>query len=140
MLNVFEGTLIWTYNLLGRTTTLPRQKVFRGEGRERRGGGAGTATVAVRYSRQHRRGGIQRICFLRILLFAFELLVCLLAILTIVFALMTDHLTARVQDEVAVVTHTVDVIADCGELASLEGTLLRLQNLLEAISRELRVL
>lgn len=135
MLNVFKGTSIWTYNLLGRTTTLARQKVFRGEGREGRGCGAGTAAVAVRNSRLHWRGRIQRICFLGILLFALELLVCLLAILTIVLALMTDHLTARVQDEVAVITYTVDVIADGGELASLKGTLFRLQDLLKAISR-----
>lgn len=51
MLNMFEGTSIWTYNLLGRTTTFARQEVFRGEGRERRGGGAGTAAIAVRNSR-----------------------------------------------------------------------------------------
>lgn len=55
-------------------------------------------------------------------------------------ALVTDHLTARVQDEVAALADTVNVVADGGELASLEGTLLRLQDLLEAISRELRVL
>lgn len=55
-------------------------------------------------------------------------------------ALVTDHLTAGVQDEVAALADTVNVVADGGELASLEGTLLRLQDLLEAISRELRVL
>lgn len=140
MLNVFEGFSIWTYNLFGRTTTFARQKVFCGEGREGRGGGAGTAAVNVRNSRQHWRWGIHRIGFLRILLFALELLVCLLAILTIVLALVTDHLAARVQDEVAALADTVDVVADGGELASLEGTLLRLQDLLEAISRELGVL
>lgn len=55
-------------------------------------------------------------------------------------ALVTDHLAARVQDEVAVLAHAVDVVADGGELARLEGTLLRLQDLLETISRQLRVL
>lgn len=110
--------------------------MFRGERRERCGGGAGRAAIGG----QNRSVGIQRVGFLGVLLLALELLIGLLPILTIMLALVTDHLAARVQDEVAVLAHAVDVVADGGELARLEGTLLRLQDLLETISRQLRVL
>lgn len=110
--------------------------MFRGERRERCGGGAGRAAIGG----QNRSVGIQGVGFLGILLLALELLIGLLPILTIMLALVTDHLAARVQDEVAVLAHAVDVVADGGELARLEGTLFRLQDLLETISRQLRVL
>lgn len=110
--------------------------MFRGERRERCGGGAGRAAIGG----QNRSVGIQGVGLLGVLLLALELLIGLLPILPVMLALVTDHLAARVQDEVAVLAHAVDVVADGGELACLEGTLLRLQDLLETISRQLRVL
>jgi len=57
-----------------------------------------------------------------------------------VLPLVADHLTAGVQDVVAALADAVDVVADGGELASLEGTRLGLQDLLEAIHLQLVVL
>lgn len=49
-----------------------------------------------------------------------EILIGLLTIETIMFAFMADHLTAWVQNISAALAHTMDVIADGGEFATIE--------------------
>jgi len=83
---------------------------------------------------------IQGVGLLLILRLALELLIGLLTILAIMLSLVTDHLTARMQDIIAILADAVYVIADRGEFAGFERTLLRFQYLFETILRQLIIL
>jgi len=113
-----------------------------GEGGERSGGVAatnGVANLGLGNANRLLLGCCVQRGLLRVLL-DLELLVGLLAVLPIVLPLVADHLAAGVQDVVAALADAVDVVADGGELAGLEGTRLGLQDLLEAIHLQLVVL
>lgn len=70
----------------------------------------------------------------------FVLAVCHLRVLPLVFAFVAEELPAGVQDVVAAGADAVDVVAHSRETTALEGTVLVLHELLEAVPVELLVL
>lgn len=60
--------------------------------------------------------------------------------MTLVFPLVREELAGGVQDVATVGPYAVDVVADPGEAALVEGAGLRFHKLLETVARQLLVL
>lgn len=59
--------------------------------------------------------------------------------MTLVFPLVREELTGRVQHVAAVRPYTVNVIANTGKTTLIEGTVLRFHELLETVARQLLI-